>query len=465
MLKKNQDITLTIDGMTAEGSGVGHFDGQAVFVSNTAIGDEIACHIMVAKKTYAVGKIDKLLKASPDRVESDCDISERCGGCCYRHISYDAELKIKEQKVKDAFARIGHLDVKVNPIIGAKDTNGYRNKAQFPVEFDTRDGRPLIGFYAANTHRIVPCVDCKLQSATFSDVLKIVGDWLFDTHYKQIRHIYIREGHFTGEVMVCLVIKGDDIPNSEQLINELRAGIPRLKTVVLNINKKDTNVILGETCKVIYGDGYITDKLLGKTFRISPLSFFQVNSAQCEVLYGKALEYVNSANLLLDLYCGTGTIGLSMSDKAEELVGVEIIPDAISDAKKNAELNNITNAKFFCGDAKAVAERLHEQGLRPDVVLVDPPRKGLDESLPGIIAEMAPKRIVYVSCDPATLARDCARFSALGYAIAEVTPVDMFPHTAHVETVCLLSKLYEAKQPQCPEEKRKAIEEALKHFE
>ena len=441
MLQKNQDIKLIIDGMTAEGSGVGHFDGQAVFVQNTAIGDEIDCHIMVAKKTYAVGKINKLLKHSPDRVESDCDVSERCGGCAYRHISYDAQLKMKEQKVRDAFQRIGHLDVEISPILGAKNINGYRNKAQFPVEFDTRDGKPLIGFYANNTHRIVPCMDCKLQSATFECVLQIVKNWLLDTNFKKIRHIYIREGKNTGEVMVCLVIKSDGIPNKEQLINELKNGIPKLKTVVLNINKKDTNVILGEACEVIYGDGYITDKLLGKTFRISPLSFFQVNSEQCEVLYSKAQEYAGSADLLLDLYCGTGTIGLSMSDNVKKLVGVEIIPEAIEDAKKNAGLNNISNANFFCGDAAKIAKELKAQGTKPDVVLVDPPRKGLDETLPSVIAEMAPDRVVYVSCDPATLARDCARFDALGYKVKAVTPVDMFPHTAHVETVVLMSRV------------------------
>lgn len=417
MLQKNQDIKLKIDGMTTEGSGVGHFDGQAVFVQNTAIGDEIDCHIMVAKKTYAVGKISKLTKHSPDRIESDCDVSERCGGCQLRHITYDAQLKAKEQRVKDAFSRIGHLDVEVSPIIGAKSINGYRNKAQFPVEFDTRDGKPLIGFYASNTHRIVPCMNCKLQSATFESVLQIVRSWLLDTNFKQIRHIYIREGFFTGEVMVCLVIKSEDIPNKEQLIEELKSGIPKLKTVVLNINKKDTNVILGNNCKVIYGNGYITDKLLGKTFRISPLSFFQVNSEQCEVLYSKAQEYAGSADLLLDLYCGTGTIGLSMSDNVKKLVGVEIIPEAIEDAKKNAGLNNISNANFFCGDAAKIAKELKAQGAKPDVVLVDPPRKGLDETLPSVIAEMAPDRVVYVSCDPATLARDCARFDALGYKV------------------------------------------------
>ena len=399
---------------------------------------------MVAKKTYAVGKINKLLKHSPDRVESDCDVSERCGGCTYRHISYDAQLKIKEQKVKDAFERIGHLDAPISPIIGAKNTDRYRNKAQFPIEFDTRDGKPLIGFYASNTHRIVPCMDCKLQSATFESVLQIIRAWLLDTNFKQIPHIYIREGHNTGEVMVCLVIKSDSIPNQENLINELKTGIPKLKTVVLNINKEDTNVILGGNCKVIYGDGYITEKLLGKTFRISALSFFQVNSEQCEVLYSKALEYATQdkkeIDLLLDLYCGTGTIGLSMSDSVKKLVGVEIIPEAIEDAKKNATINNISNVNFFCGDAAKIAEELKAKGAKPDVVLVDPPRKGLDEMLPSIIAEMAPDHVVYVSCDPATLARDCARFDSLGYKVLAVTPVDMFPHTAHVET-CVLLKL------------------------
>ena len=449
MLKKNQDIELEIDGMTAEGSGVGHFDGQAVFVRNTAIGDVIDCHIIKAKQNYAVGTVNKIKKASPDRITPDCPSAGKCGGCAFRHITYEKELEIKAQRVRDAFLRLAHLDIETEPIIGADETDGYRNKAQFPVSKDTRSNDPVIGFYAFNTHRIVPQKDCRLQPPIFKDILDITENWIKENNisiYSEeknkglLRHIYIREGRNTKEVMVCLVINGDEIPHESKLITELKSGIPKLKSVVLNINKADSNVILGDEIRVIDGDGFITDRINGKTFRISPLSFFQVNTAQCEKLYSKVKEFAGKDNdLLLDLYCGTGTIGLTLADTTKKLVGVEIVPGAIEDAKKNAQQNKITNAEFFAGDAKEIAEKLKEQTATPDTIVVDPPRKGLDAELPAIIADIAPKRLVYVSCDPATLARDCARFAALGFTVETVQPVDMFPRTSHVETVVLLS--------------------------
>ncbi|MBR5991347.1 MAG: 23S rRNA (uracil(1939)-C(5))-methyltransferase RlmD [Clostridia bacterium] len=450
MLKKNEDIKLTIDGMTAEGSGVGHFDGQAVFVRNTAIGDEIECHIIKAKQNYVVGKINNILKASPDRIIPDCEAAGKCGGCAFRHITYEKELEIKEQRVRDAFERLAHLNPKIEPIIGADETDHYRNKAQFPIAKDTRTNEPLIGFYTFNTHRIVPQKDCKLQPEIFKDILDITENWIKENNisvYDEeknkglLRHIYIREGRHTKEVLAALVINGDEIPNENKLITELQNGIPKLKSIVLNINKENSNVILGPYNKVIFGDGYITDKLLGKTFRISPLSFYQINSDQCEKLYCKVKNLVSNDNdLLLDLYCGIGTIGITLADTTKKLVGVEIIPEAVEDAKKNAQLNKITNAEFFCGDAKAIAQNLKEQNARPDTIVVDPPRKGLDAELPEIISGMAPRRLVYVSCDPATLARDCARLAALGFTIQTVQPLDMFPRTSHVECVTLMTK-------------------------
>lgn len=447
MLNKNQDIKLHIEGMTAEGQGVGHFDGQAVFVKDSAIGDDLDVHIILAKKTYAIGKINRILEPSLDRQELDCAVAGKCGGCAYRHINYEAELRLKAQRVEDAFSRLGHLDVKFDPIVGSQ-IDGYRNKAQYPVSRDTRDNEPLIGFYAFNTHRIVPSLDCKLQSPIFFDVLTIVKNWMAEhnistydetKHRGLLRHIYIRHAKFTGEVMVCLVINGDSIPNEVELIDELTTGIPKLKTVVLNINKDNSNVVLGRANKVLFGDGYINEKILGKTFRISPLSFFQVNSKQCEVLYKNAALFagLTGDETLLDLYCGTGTIGLTMADDVKRLVGVEIVPQAIEDAKINAKVNGIENAEFYCGDAAEVATKLD---IKPDVVIVDPPRKGMAESLIDTVVSMEPSRIVYISCDPATLARDCARFASRGYRTLRARPIDMFPRTAHVETVALLAK-------------------------
>lgn len=452
MLLKNQDIKLYIDGMTAEGSGVGHYDGQAVFVSNTAIGDEIEAHIIKAKKNYAIGKVKTIITASKDRTESGCPISEHCGGCCFRHISYEAELRIKQQRVKDAFERIGHLDVPLDDIIPSPQIDAYRNKAQFPVCTDTRDNSPLIGFYAAGSHRIVPCENCKLQPAVFEYVLSIVKNWISETHistydeFKKtgiLRHIYIRQAHFTGEIMVCLVINAENIPHTDTLIAEIKAGIPNFKTFVLNINKEHTNVILGNTCKVLYGDGYIEDKLLSCKFRISPLSFYQVNSEQCENLYSKAAEFANLTGneTVLDLYCGTGTIGLTMAGKSEKLIGVEIIPEAVEDARINAEINGFANTEFFCGDASEIAAKLKKDNIAPDVILIDPPRKGMDKELVKTVDGMSPNRVVYISCDPATIARDCARFAELGWTVEKAVPVDMFPHTAHVECVVLLTKV------------------------
>lgn len=448
MLTKNQKIKLDIDGMSTEGNGIGHYNGIAVFVPNSAIGDKLLVHIVKVKKTYAFGKIEEILESSHSRMDSDCPVSLRCGGCSYRHITYDAELKIKEKRVYDAFTRIGHIEPPMSDIIGSKSINRYRNKAQFPVSFSNE---LQIGFYAINSHRIVPCKDCKLQPQIFTDILNIVEAWISENNisiYNEVtkkgllRHIYIRRGEESGEIMVCLVINGNGIPKQDLLINALVDKIANLKTIVLNINKADTNVIVGDKCVPLIGDGYIHDTLCGLTFRISPLSFYQVNAPQAEILYEKAAEYaeLKPADVLLDLYCGTGTIGLSMAHLVKKLVGVEIIPEAIEDAKLNAAANGIANAEFICGDAKEAAKALNKSGLAPDVVLVDPPRKGLTPELIQTIDGMSPRRIVYISCDPATLSRDAADFISRGYQIKEVTPVDMFPRTAHVETVCLLSK-------------------------
>lgn len=465
MLKKNDEIRLTIDAMTAEGSGIGRYDGMAVFVPNTAVGDTVLCHIIKAKKNYAVGKAFNVFTASKDRVEPDCPVAAQCGGCCYRHVTYEAELSYKHRRVADAFERIGHLEVDVLPVRGSDETLRYRNKAQFPVQLD-RNMDPVMGFYASNTHRVVPCENCVLQPELFGDVLTVVREWIIrrgitvydeQTHKGLLRHVYLRQGHYSHELMVCLVVNGEGpratpVPRVSFLVDALKDTIPGFRTLSINYNPSKTNVILGDETEVVYGDGFIEDTLLGCTFRISPKSFYQVNTPQAEVLYSIAAEKAfgpadgtakapAGKPVLLDLYCGTGTIGLTMADRCSRLYGVEIVPEAVEDAKRNAAANGIDNATFLCGDAADAAARLRADGVKADIILVDPPRKGLSEPLIQTIADFDPEKIVYISCDPATLARDCARFAEKGWYIAEgVQPVDLFPRTAHVENVCLLKK-------------------------
>ena len=448
MVNKNDEFKLNITGYTSEGGGVGKFDGQAIFVENTAIGDEILCHIIKAKKTYAIGKAMKIIKPSKSRIEPECDAFKSCGGCSFGHIKYEEELKYKAQKVKDAFERIGGLSPVFRPIISSPETTRYRNKAQYPVRRE--NGILNIGFYAKKSHRVIDGGDCLLQPEDFTKIIEIFRKWINDnniTVYSEslnkglIRHIYLRKAFATGEIMVCVVINGNTIPNSEEL-TEMLKEVGGFKTLVVNINRENTNVVLGDTCTALYGDGYITDILCGVKIKLSPLSFYQVNRNGAELLYKKAAEYVAPTpdQTILDLYCGTGTIGLSMANSVKELVGVEIIPEAIEDAKVNAKLNNIENARFICGDASVAAEELKNEGIKPDTVILDPPRKGCAEELLKTVAEINPQKIVYVSCDPATLARDCARLLTLGYEVNEVTPVDMFPRTSHVESVALLTK-------------------------
>ncbi len=452
-MKKNDEFELLITGMTAEGSGVGHKDGMAVFVSNTAVGDTVLAHAIKVKKSYAVAKAMSIISPSPDRTEADCPVFNRCGGCVYRHINYEAELKIKQQKVSDAFRRIGGLDVNLRPIIGSDCTDYYRNKAQLPV--GKENGNAKLGFYSFRSHNITDCNACRLQPKRFSDIADVLRGFInknnisvYDetSHSGLVRHLYIRASEECKEISVCIVINGSSLPCAEELWQSLvPLGVTGLS---LNINKEDTNVVLGEKMKTLFGKAEITDTLLGTQFEISPLSFYQVNRAQTEKLYSVAAEYaaLTPDTVLLDMYCGVGTIGLTMAKKVKELIGVEIVAPAIENAKKNAALNSITNARFICADASQAAQQLKDEGIRPDVIILDPPRKGCDEALIKTVAEMSPERVVYVSCDPATLARDCAVFATLGYTVEEadgsnfITPVDMFPRTAHVETVALLSQ-------------------------
>ncbi len=451
MLSKNQIIDLTITAISAEGNGIGRAeDGMTVFVPFTAVGDVIRCRIVKVQKTMAFGIVDELVTPSNDRVtQVSCAAFGKCGGCTYCHVTYDAELQYKWQRVADAVSRIGKLDITPEPIIGCASPTRYRNKAQYPVAAGENGAK--IGFYAARSHRIIDQRDCLLQPECFATVLQVVDDWiktanvsLYDetTNTGLLRHVYIRQGTASGELMVCLVCTSGKLPQTEVLVNSLKRALPNLSSVMVNLNRRDTNVVLGDTSFALYGNPYITDTLCGMTFRLSPLSFYQVNRDQAERLYQKAAEEaaLTGAETVLDLYCGTGTIGLTMADKAKTLIGVEVVEAAVEDARLNAQTNGVTNARFMAADAAKAAAQLEREGIRPDVVIVDPPRKGCDEALIDTVSRMAPDRIVYVSCDPATLARDLKQFSERGYQTVRVTPVDMFPRTAHVESVAALQR-------------------------
>ena len=536
-MQKNDEIEIEITDMTDEGSGIGRFDGMAVFVPGTAVGDMAFVRVLKVKKTYAFGKLLKIIAPSPDRTENDCPSFPRCGGCVYRHISYSAELRIKYSRVYETVKRIGGVDLKPREIIKSDSPDRYRNKAQYPV---AEDG--ALGFYSFRSHRIAPLNGCALQPEIFDKIAAVITKWVREngvsvyneqSHSGLLRHIYIRLAEKTGEIMVVAVVNGENLPFAEDLINRLLSVCGEsLKSVQLNINREKTNVILGDKCKVLYGGEYITDILCGVKLRLSPLSFYQVNRATAEKLYKKAAEYAApDGKVILDLYCGAGSIGLSMANRAKQIIGAEIVPEAVGDARFNAKLNGIENAEFICADAAEAAALLSGRGLKTEVVILDPPRKGCSPELIGTVAEaFSPERVVYVSCDPATLARDIKLFSQKGYSLTEYTPVDMFPRTAHVETVVQLvrkkpdtyiditvdmdeldltsseakatydeikeyifdkyrvkvSSLYIAqvkqkhgiierdcynnpkkenpKQPQCPPEKVKLIEEALRHF-
>ena len=454
-LQKNQILTLRIERLSSDGSGVAHSaDGEAVFVPGTAPGDEARVRIVKDCGRYAFGILDELLTPSPDRIPVDCPVAGPCGGCSLRHLDYAAELRAKQESVLDAFRRIGGLEVPVLDILPSPDADRYRNKVQFPVGID-KNGVPCIGFYAGRTHRIVPCPDCKLQPS----VLNEIGNALCAFFAQQgirpydeqsgkglVRHIFLRRGAHSGQIMVCLVCTRAKLPHAEQLCTALRGQFPAISTILLNVNAKSTNVILGSENHILYGPGYIEDTLCGVPVRLGPLSFYQVNTLAAERLYGVAAQYAQLTpdDTLLDLYCGMGTIGLSMAEQCRELIGVEIVPEAIESAKANAaRMGEAVAAKsrFFCADAGQAATQLAAEGLHPDIVMLDPPRKGCDEATLSAVVRMAPHRVVYVSCNPATAARDAAWLEKNGYHTEKVQPVDLFPRTKHCECVLLMSKV------------------------
>lgn len=538
---KNQILQLEIESLSSDGNGVAHSDGQAVFVSGTAPGDIAEVRIVKPMKSYAFGRLEKVLVPGPGRIESDCPVAGPCGGCGLRHIAYATEAEAKTQFVRDAFARLGKLDVPVLPALGAPDTDRYRNKVQLPVGED-ENGHLVTGFYAGRSHRIVACADCKLQPEWMNRLalracalLEKAGATAYreESHTGLVRHLYLRQGWHSGQRLLCFVLNGKALPQERALCETLQREFD-LTTVLINENTARTNVILGRTTRTVLGPGTIEDTLAEVSLRMGVHEFYQVNTPAAEVLYAKARAYaaLQPDDFLLDLYCGMGTIGLSMLPDCGRLLGVEIIPQAVEGAKATAARLGLPaeKADFRCQDAGAAAAQLAAEGAHPDVIVVDPPRKGCDIATLQAIEQMAPRTVVMVSCNAATAARDTRWLTEHGYRAIEVQPVDLFPRTRHVETVCLLSKLksnqhieveldmdeldltdaekkatYQeiknyvlehcglkvsnlyiaqvkqkcgiierenynkpksenAKQPQCPSEKEKAIMEALKHF-
>ena len=446
-MKKNDIVEIEITALSSECSGIGKKDGMVIFVPFSAIGDKLKVKILKVNKTYCYGKIERIITPSPDRVTPDCPVYTKCGGCSLRHISYEAQLRAKEQFVKDAFTRIGGLSPEFLPIIRNTNINGYRNKLQIPIGTD-KDGNLIAGFYAFHSHRIVPCEKCLLQPDIFS---KITADFLkistglnltaYDetTHKGILRHLYLRKGYYSGEICLCIVV-AKNVPEIKILSDKLLEKYPEIVSSVINVNNRDTNVILGDEEIVLTSKNYICDIMCKNAVNIAPKAFYQVNTPCAEQLYSSACDFAEpKGKTVLDLYCGAGTIGLSMARTAKKIIGVEIVPEAIENAKQNALANDITNCEFICADAAEAARILHSRSLRPDVIMVDPPRKGCGRDACEQIAAFSAPRIVMVSCNAATAARDCACFAELGYSTDKCVAVDMFSGTNHVETVVLLS--------------------------
>ena len=456
-VEKNQNYIVDITGLSSEGLGVAKVEGFTIFIEGAAAGEQVEIKAVKLQKSFGYGKLLRILKESPYRIEPKCSVVKRCGGCQLQHMSYKEQLDFKTQQVKDALSRLGGLkDVVVHDTLGMEEPWRYRNKAQFPVgaALDKESGviKPVIGFYAERSHEIVDTSTCHIQDEINDPVVELVREFIvkhgisiYDeaTHRGLVRHIVTRKGFKTGEVMVCIVANGDKLPYQNVLVELLKEKTAGLKSVVLNVNTKQTNVIMGDRNIVLYGEDHITDYIGEFKFKISPLSFFQVNPVQTEVLYAKALEYaaLTGRETVFDAYCGIGTISLFLSRNAKKVYGVEIVPQAIANAKENARINHVDNVDFILGESEVVIPKLYKEGVKADTIVVDPPRKGCDVKLLDVLAEMKPERVVYVSCNPATLARDLKVLVEKGFRVVEVQPVDMFPQTVHVETVVLMSRV------------------------
>lgn len=449
MLEKNKIYEAVISDYTSEGQGVAKIEGCAVFVPNAICGEVCRIRIEKAAKTWAAGKIVEILEKSPHRINRACPVAKLCGGCAFHHMDYEEESRMKAERVRNCLNRIGGETLDAVPILAAATCEGYRNKAQYPVS--VKKGKAYAGFFKAGTHEVVENDRCMILSEESDRVKKIVMDHVNRyrvmpyneaEHKGLLRHIYVRRGAVSGQVLVCLVLNGRKIPKAEALIERLKA-VPGFTSLVISVNTRPGNAVLGDEFITIYGPGYIEDTLCGLDFRLSPRSFYQVNHAQAQRLYEAAIQraHITKQDTVLDLYCGVGTITLAMAKAAGRVIGVEVVQQAVEDAWDNAKRNGIENAEFFCGDAGQAALALEKQGVKVDVVVVDPPRKGLNADTIEALHRFGTQRIVYVSCDPATLARDVALLKERGYKVADVLAVDLFPRCAHVETVCLLSKL------------------------
>lgn len=452
-IKKNDELIIDIHDIGQQGEGIGKYEGYTLFVNNATIGDKVRVKLMKAKKNYGYARLLEVIEPSPYRVKPICKIADKCGGCSIMHLDYEKQLEYKHDKVINCLERIGKFDlsnIDVKPIIGMENPYYYRNKVQLPVGKD-KEGQIVMGFYARRTHSIINMEECYIQSEVNSQIFEIVREFLkkykisiYDevNHRGLVRHIVTRVGFTTGQVMVCLVINGKKLPHEDKLVEGL-IKIDGMTSISLNFNLENTNVIMGEEVRTIWGEDYIIDYIGDVKYQISPVSFYQVNPIQTKVIYETALEYADlkGDETVWDLYCGIGTISLFMAKKAKKVYGVEIVEDAILDARRNAKINDIDNADFFVGAAEEVLpSKYKEESVYADVIVVDPPRKGCDESLLSTIVNMEPKRFVYVSCDPATLARDLAYMADHGYELKKVQAVDQFPHTTHVECIALIQK-------------------------
>lgn len=450
MLEKNNFYEIEIYSMGSEGEGIGKIDDIVVFVPNAVVGDKLKVKILKVKKSYAYGKIEEILETSSLRVDVNCPVYFKCGGCNLLHVNYEEQLEYKKKKVEETLKRIGKIvDFEVCQTVGMENPFYYRNKAQFPAGME--NGKLKFGFYRKKSHDVVPVSNCLIQSDVTEEIVACVENFLNEnnikpyveeTHKGLVRHLFIRVGKKTNEVMVALVMKNSKLENEEVFVERLLKVNKNIKSILINVNRERTNKILGDKTRVLYGDEYITDYIGDNKFKISLLSFYQVNPIQTEKLYSKAMEYADLTGneIVIDAYCGIGTISLMLAKKAKKVYGIEIVPEAIEDAKVNAEINNIENVEFLCGKSEEVILDLQEENVKADVIVVDPPRKGCDEVLLRSIIDSDVKKVVYVSCDPGTLARDLKFLCENGFEVEEVTPVDMFSHGTHVECVCLMTR-------------------------
>jgi len=449
-MKKNDLIEVLIEDVSLDGKGIARYNGIVVFVPYAAVGDKLIVKILKVKKDYVFAKIEGILEKSMHRIDVDCDCYYKCGGCVFRHISYDEELRIKSKFIKDSLSKFAGINnFNISDIIGAKEINHYRNKAQVPVRYGS-DEKIISGFFSSHSHNVVEFSECKLHHREFDRIISEIKKWMETyniapynetTNKGLIRHIYLRHAKVTNEIMLCLVINGESIPYKDVFVRHMTGKFKNIKSICLNVNRKITNVILGEEIKIIFGKEFIQDVLCDTRFNISPLSFYQINHDQTEIMYSTAKKVLDlkSNDNIVDLYCGIGTIGLTMASDVNELLGIEIVKQAVENAIKNSEINNIGNSKFICSDVSDVSDNILNYIKDVNAIIVDPPRKGCSGKLIDSIIKINPEKILYISCNPCTLARDIKILCSEPYSLRSVIPIDLFPRTGHVETIALMT--------------------------